>query len=412
VAALKSNNRRGAQALLRESNLSAILRLLHSDSQLSRAQLAKLTYLNKSTVSSLTEELLDRGLIREAGLDNSGAGRPAILLEVNPQAGHIIGLQVDVGFILVLLTDFAGDIIWRSMQETDPLGRQEETLAQALDLVDEAIAINQSHGKRLFGLGLTLPGMVDVEKACLVFSPNLQWRNVPMGPVFQDHTGLPFFVENDANAAALGEHYFGIARRVQNFVFIVAGVGVGGGLFLNGSLYRGAGGLAGEIGHSSFSGTLSRPCRCGSHGCWENSGNEDALKHRVQALLNVGRNSIIPRLMAKRGTALTPSLIIEAADAGDAVALKALAETGEALGVGISNLANIFNPESIVLGGTLSKAGNYLLPAIERAVERYALAEARQQTQIALSAFGTEAIVMGSVALVTEAVLKSPTSVQ
>lgn len=400
-----------AQARLRERNLATILRCLQEDSPLSRAQLAPLTRLNKSTVSSLIEELVDRGLIHEVGRDTSGAGRPATLLTLNPQAGHIIGVELGVGFILALVTDFSGNVVWRRQEETGPSSKRDAIIEQTLQLVDKAIAVNRAQNQRLLGLGLTCPGMVDVESGTLLFSPNLQWRNVALGPILKSHTGLPVFVDNDANAAAVGEHFLGVARQAHSFIFVVIGVGVGGGLFLNGHLYRGVGGLAGEIGHANFTVDRNRPCRCGSRGCWENSGNETALLHRVRALLDVGRESVIPGLITGQNDRLSLPLIKKAADDGDAVALEALTETGDVIGIGLANLINIFNPELIVIGGAMSLVGSYLLPAIRQQVEIHALAEMRRQTQVDLSTFGSEAIVMGAIALVMEDVLSHPSSV-
>ena len=407
--------RTGGQPRVREINLSTVLRYLQESAPLSRARLANLTGLNKTTVSSLIEELIDRGLVHEVGLDNGyrlGGGRPATLLDLAPQAGCIIGVELGVGFISVILTDFVGQILWRRQQETDPTELQEAIIACALRLVEEAQTASQSNGARLLGLGLTLPGMVDVQNGILLFSPNLQWRNVALAQTFSECVDVRVFVENDATAAALGEHLFGTARQTQDFIFLIAGVGLGSGLFLNGDLYRGAGGIAGEIGHTNVTMDRSRPCRCGSRGCWEAFGNQYSLIERVRALLEVGQSSLIPQLMAEQDAPLTLSIITQAADAGDAVALEALTETGAVIGVGVANLINIFNPKQVVVGGAMSTAGCHLLPPIKRVVKERALAEMLRQVQIVLSAFGPDASVMGAVALVVKAILSNPSSVE
>ena len=404
---------RGDQSLVREINLSTVLRYLHHDAPLSRAGLANLTGLNKTTVSSLVEELLGWGLIREVGLDTSSGGRPATLLDLNPEAGCIIGVALGVDFVSVVLSDFAGQILWRRLQETDPAESQDRTIQSTLQIVDQASGVGRSRGARLLGLGLATPGTVNVKEGLLIFSPNLQWYYVPYRKIFQAHTGLPVIVDNDANAAAQAEHLFGVARNAQNFVSVFAGVGVGGGLFLNGELYRGAGGYAGEIGHTNFMvEAYRRPCRCGSRGCWETSIAQDSVVERVRARLSVGRNSLVSRLMAEQGSPLTLPLIVQAADANDAETMEALAETGSLMGLGVSNLVSILNPEMVVIGGPLSIAGKYLLPPIEQAVADTTLPEIGQQVQILLSAFGADASVMGAVALVVESILTDPSSVE
>jgi predicted NBD/HSP70 family sugar kinase len=199
---------------------------------------------------------------------------------------------------------------------------------------------------------------------------------------------------------------------VSNFIFVVADVGIGGGLFLNGELYRGAGGFAGEIGHTSISPQQTRPCRCGNRGCWENLSNQYSLCERIRARLEVGRESVVPELCAQSNSTLTLSIITQAAKARDEQTLEALVETGQAMGLGFSNLINIFNPEMIVLGGSLSMVGDYLLSGIKMVVEQRALTEARNSVKIVQSQFGTDAIVIGAVALVVEAILSVPNRVE
>ncbi len=401
--------RTGDQALVREINLSTVLRYLHSSAPLSRTGLANLTGLNKTTVSSLVGELLQLGLIHETGIDTSRGGRPATLLAVNPGAGYVIGVALGVDFISVILSDFLGEIPWRCQEKTDPKEGQEAMMQRTLGIVDRAQAVAPT--ARLLGLGLATPGTVDVESGVLIFSPNLQWHTVPFRQIFQDHTGLPVFVDNDANAAAVAEHLFGVAQHVHNFVSLFAGVGVGGGLFLNGELYRGADGYAGEIGHTNFMmDHYRRPCRCGNRGCWETSVGQDSVLERIRGRLAVGRDSSVRDLITEQDTPLTLSMIIQAADAGDAEALEALTETGSLLGLGVANLVSIFNPEIVVLGGPLSEAGKHLLPVIQEAVAKTALPEIAERVQILPSAFGPDASVVGAAALVVEAILSNPTT--
>ncbi|MDX1615610.1 MAG: ROK family transcriptional regulator [Candidatus Promineifilaceae bacterium] len=405
-------SRRGQnQAQLRESNLSTVLRYVYDNPALSRSQLATRTKLNKSTVSSLIAELLELRLIKEAGFAQTGGGRPARLLKPNPEAGDIIGIELDADHIRAVLADFTGRVHWQQREAVARGAGRQLVLTKLQEIIDVALTAGRARGLRLLGVGLTLPGMVDVEGGVLLYSPNLQLRNLVLGPALAEQTQLPTFVENDANAAAVGERLFGSCRLVSDFIFIVTGVGVGGGLFLNGRLYRGAG-LAGEIGHMRLGGGANHPCRCGSRGCWENSANEDALKARVQALLTVGRKSQLARLPGQRPAPLTPALIVQAAAAQDAVALAALGETGAAIGAGVANLVNIFDPECVIIGGGLSEAGEQLLPVVRQAVETQALPELRRHVQVRLSVFGADAIVMGAVALVVAEILDRPTRVR
>ncbi len=407
------NKNSADQAFVRETNLSLVLRMIHTLSPLSRAQLAVKTGLNKSTVSSLVDDLLERTLVHETGINSIGAGRPATLIEMNPQAGYIIGVELGVDFVSVAVTDFLGDIVWQQKEDADPAEDQDQMLNQTLRIVKVGLAAGKKRNYRFLGLGLATPGTVDLNERLLIFAPNLHWRNVPFGKIFSEHTQLRVYVENDANAAAIAEHSFGTARQCQDFIFVFAGVGIGGGLFLNGKLYRGKNGYAGEIGHSPIMAEPAQTvCHCGNRGCWETYANQYSIIQRVQARLEVKRTSILPKLMAEQNSPLTIPLIKQAADAGDIEAIESFTEAGRAMGQGFAGLINIFNPEKIILGGPLSLAGEYLLPAIKETVGRHSLPEIDKQAEVLLSPFGPDASLIGAIAIVADDVLSHPTKVE
>lgn len=394
-------------------NLSLVLRLIHSQSPISRAQLANITGLNKSTVSSLVDELIELSLVIETGSNSIGAGRPATQLEINPMMGNIIGVELGVDFVSVAVTDFLGNIIWRKKEDADPAGDQSKMLDQTLRIVKEAIMVGKKKNSRILGLGLATPGTVDLKDGVLIFAPNLHWRNVPFGKIFSEQTKLKVFVENDANSAAVAEHIFGTARKNKDFLFVFAGVGIGGGLFLNGKLYRGRNGYAGEIGHSPIMAEPSQTvCHCGNRGCWETYANQYSIIQRVQARLEVKRSSIVPKLMVEQNSPLTLQLIKQAADLGDKESIDSFTEAGHAMGQGFAGLINIFNPEKIILGGPLSMAGDYLLPAIKDTVSRHSMPEISKQSEVVLSPFGPDASLIGAIAIVADDALSAPTRIK
>ncbi|MDL1917698.1 ROK family transcriptional regulator [Chloroflexi bacterium CFX5] len=401
------------QAFVRETNLSLVLRLIHNQSPVSRAQLAGITGLNKSTVSSLVDELIERRLVHEIGSNTGGAGRPATLIEINPQAGIIIGVELGVDFISAAITDAMGQIVWRKMEDTRQEDGQEKMIAQTLRIVKEAMTAGKRKNHRILGLGLSTPGTVDINEGVLVFAPNLHWHNVPFAKIFSEQVKVKVFVENDANAAAIAEHLFGAARQCQDFLFVFAGVGIGGGLFLNGKLYRGRNGYAGEIGHSPI---VAEPrqtiCHCGNRGCWETYANQQSVIQRVQTRLAAKHASVIPQIMEEKNTSLTLSVIRQAADIGDQEAIASFMEAGQAMGQGIAGLINIFNPEQVILGGPLSVAGRYLLPAIKETVASHAMPEINRQADIKVSAFGPDSSLIGAAAIVVNDLLAHPSRVE
>lgn len=397
------------QAFVRDVNLSLVLRLIHKQSPISRAQVAVITGLNKSTVSSLVDELIAQKIVHEIGINTGGAGRPATLLEVNPLTGYMIGVEIGVDFVAAVITNFLGKILWRKREHANPSDGQQKMIDQSLQLAKEALAEGKKKKYNFLGLGLVTPGTVNIEKGILIFAPNLHWHNVAFGKIFSEQTNLKIFVENDANAAAVAENLFGTAKNAQNFLFVFAGVGIGGGLFLNGKLYRGNHGYAGEIGHLPIMAEPAQTiCHCGNRGCWETYANEYSIIQRVQARLEVKRNSIIPQLMQEQNSALNIALIKLAADAGDKEAIDSFSEAGQAMGQGLAGLINIFNPEKIIIGGPLSLAGAYLLPAIKETVGKHSLPNIDQHAEIILSPFGPDASLIGAVAIVAENILTYP----
>jgi glucokinase-like ROK family protein len=371
--------------------------------------LAVETGLNKSTISSLVDELLDYSLIHETGVNSVGSGRPSTQLEINPRAGSIVGVELGVDFVAVALTDFMSNIIWRCTARTDPLLEAETILAHTLKLVNDAIGVSHKIDQRILGLGLSTPGLVDIQEGVLIFAPNLHWRNLPLKKMFIEETGLNVIVENDANAAALAEHLFGAARQSSDFAFVFTGVGIGAGLFLNGQLYRGKNGYAGEIGHAPIIAEHNQtPCHCGNRGCWETYANQYSIIQRVQASLEVRLPSIIPDLLAEHQSPLSIAIIKEAADAGDIVAINAFSEAGVVMGRGFATLTNFLNPEKIILGGPLSMAGEYLIPAIRAGLAKHSHPGIGEMVEITLSTFGTDASLIGAIAIIVDDILSHP----
>lgn len=374
---------------------------------LSRANLSSRLDLNRSTVSSVIDELLVGNLVREIGFESSTGGRPGMLLALNPDGGCAVGVEIGVDFISVILTDFTAEILWREFVESDASEGQDVILRRSEGLVQAALDAGEGRGLSPMGIGVGLPGLVDVLQGELMFAPNLKWSDVPLRSMWEDSFSLPVFVENEANAAALGEYYFGVARDVRNLIYLSAGVGLGGGIMINGKLFRGSSGYAGEIGHMTVEpdGML---CGCGKRGCWETLVGPRAIVRRVREKMG-DNDSTLSNLVGGDISSIDVGVVVKAAEAGSEVARTGLEEVGEQLGIGIANLVNAFNPELVVLGGALSLASEFLMPAIRRAVELHTLSQPGEMLEIASSAHGADACVMGAVALVLDDILRQPT---
>lgn len=398
-----------SQTQLREQNLSTILYCLKAEAPVSRAQLAKLTELNKSTVSSLTEELLSIGIIREVGQADSDGGRPATLLEIDADGGLIIGVDIGVHVVSAVLTNLSARIVARFEQPTQTTD-QDEVLATTTHLIDRCLNHPLAQDGRVLGIGVGVSGIIDPDAGEIIYTPNLKWRHVSLRHRLAAQFGLPIYVENNANAAALGEYFFGAAQQIDNFIFVSIGKGLGAGLILNGQLFRGVSGLAGEIGQSHVvqGGKWLANVDAEKQVRWHSFANKEALLGLVDGELEHGRASILRQWRDQNNGVVTLKMLKQAAEAGDEVALFALKKVGELLGLGIANLVHFIDPSLVLIGGEFATIGAPLTPHIARIVKASDLIERHEPIQIEVSTFGEDAILIGAVTLVVQAIMNHP----
>jgi glucokinase-like ROK family protein len=396
-------------ATMRDMNLTLILNSIRDHAPLSRVSLSVVTGLNKATVSNLVRDLLNAGWVREIGSDSSitEVGRPAINLEPNPEAGYFVGAEIGVNFISVIIANFAIEIVSRRYESTDKLLDQEAILERFIYLLKESVDQIARSKKSFFGIGVGVPGLVDISAGRILIAPNLGWQEVELKQIIQKEFNVPIFIANEANLAALGESYFGAGQDIDYMLYVSSGVGLGGGIVSNGRLIEGASGFAGEVGHMIVD-RDGPACNCGSHGCWETVAGEDALRRRIKLHAAEKQDSWIAKMSEENPDGVTLSLIVKAADNGDPVALTALQETGEWLGIGIASLMNILNPQRVVFGGPLSIAHEHLLPVIRATVAERAWNWVHNQANIVTAEFGEDAAVVGGVSVVYRELLNQP----
>lgn len=403
--------RTGDQSLVRQINLSVIMRQLRAHAPISRAALAEMTGLNKTTVSSLVNELIERQFVREVGLEESGPGRGAgrlgILLTLDPQAGYIVSAEIGVDFITVICTNFAPEIIWHHTENIEPDTSQHTIIDRVLALLQIAADAGRESCSTFLGIAVGVPGLVDQSSGSLLFAPNLKWQNVPLRDIIQKSFEAPVVVDNEASIAALGEYYFGAAQHYQEVLYISAGVGLGGGIVHEGQLFSGVTGFGSEFGHMTMDpdGEL---CNCGNHGCWETLVSQAALFRIIESGVKSGQPSQFSNKFDDCPTILTVPMIVEAAKDGDKLAIQGLNNIGQKLGIGIASLVNALNPDLVVFGGILSLASEFLLPVVENVLQRRALPWNRNATKIVTAHHGLNACVMGGVAKVYQTILAEP----
>jgi glucokinase-like ROK family protein len=389
--------------LVRRLNTATILDCLRLDSSLSRAGLSGRTGLNRSTVSSIVAELIDKGLVRETMLQKDKVGRPGMALELDPNGGSAIGVAIAVDTVAVVLVDFLARPLWQARRGLEPQAGLDAILATAESLVDAAL--HKAAKPRPLGIGVGVPSLVDQQAGEVKITPNLHWRNVPIRERWTDRFGLPIFVENEARAAALGEYYFGAARHVKDFIYLSAGAGLGAGIMIGGALLRGRGRYAGEVGHMTID-PNGRLCNCGRRGCWEMYVSSRAVIRQLYDALASGAASRLRELAGTRQ--LTFDDILDAALHGDTTARSAFEGVAHWLGVGIANLVQVFDPELVVLGGELARANAIWLPDVRSAVRTQTLTQPAEQLVIAAAHHGDNACMIGTATLVLDDILRAP----
>ncbi len=336
----------------RQQNTSALLFDLWHNAPLSRALLAQRNGLTKATVSAICDELTALSLIQEVGQDRSSIGRPGNLLALNPQARGVIGLEISTNYVSVLLTNLCGDGLWRGTVATAPGSAQEVVLQQAEALVAAAIVQVQERNLPLLGIAVAVPGMVDSERATIINAPALGWHDLPLKSRWESRFEQTVTVENKARSGAMAEALRGAARGVDNFIYVSIGTDLGSSLdaavVIDGVLYRGAHGLAGDAGHMVLD-PNGEMCTCGQRGCWQAQANVAREAILVAARLGEG----VPSALQGRPEQETRNhrVIHQAALERDPVAMEVFRNVITLNHApGIANLIYLFDPELVLIG--------------------------------------------------------------
>lgn len=268
--------------LMKKLNKSIVLETIIADAPVSRAAISEITGLNKATVSNLVHELIDSQLVCETGPGESSGGRKPVMLLFNNEAGHAVGIDLGVNYILTVLTDLQGAI---KKERRVPLERMDfEYVWQELtDSIRWAIDGAPPSPYGIVGIGIGVPGLINDEGEVLS-APNLKWRKIDLKGRLEQAFQLPIVIENEANAGAIGERSFGDTRHAKNMIYVSAGIGIGVGIIVNNAIYRGFSGFSGEMGHMTIH-MEGVPCTCGNRGCWELYASENALLNEAMRRL-------------------------------------------------------------------------------------------------------------------------------
>jgi len=395
------------QYQVKEHNLSLLLEgIWFAHRPISRSELRKLSGLNQMTICNLVAQLEEWQMVTETGVyQPRRSGRPGLLYEINPDAGLIIGVEIGVGIIYAVLANFSGEILWSAKQKTVP--EAENVFIQAQELVTAAIVEAGAYSTRVLGIGAAVAALVSNEGAITVYPGSLSSVNASEAADWQEKFDLPVFITNDGNASVVGEQLFGETPGFEDdILFINVGDGLGAGIISNGTLYSGAGGFAGEIGHMTIEAD-GTPCKCGNRGCWENYVSLQTTMQRWVSHPDFHAADYDGRFSGNPDEDYR--LVVDAAQAGDNAAMFALRETGRYLGIGLASAVNIFNPSYIFLGGQLCLGAPYFMQSLMDEMDKRCFSVARANVrQVAVVQNPLDIAVLGAVGLVIRDVLHSP----
>ncbi|GFH73886.1 transcriptional regulator [Streptomyces diastaticus subsp. diastaticus] len=371
----------GSQSSLHRANLERVVRAVRLSGSLTQAEIARTTGLSAATVSNIVRELKEGGTVEVT--PTSAGGRRARSVSLSGDAGIVIGVDFGHTHLRVAVGNLAHQILAEEAEPLDVDASAEQGFDRAELLVGRLLDATGVDRAKVAGVGLGVPGPIDVASGMLGSTSILPgWSGTQPAHALGERLGVPVAVDNDANLGALGELVWGSGRGVRDLAYIKVAGGVGAGLVIDGQIYRGPGGTAGEIGHITLdeSGPV---CRCGNRGCLETF---------------TAARYVLPLLEPTHGAGLTMEKVVELAQEGDPGCRRVVADVGRHIGSGVASLCNLLNPSRVVVGGDLAEAGELVLGPIRTSVGRYAIPSAARQLELVPGSLGGRAEVLGALA--------------
>lgn len=383
----KAKNQIARSNTIRDINKQIVLNYVRERSPISRAEIARETALQRSTVSAIVDGLQDLGLVEEIGAGDSTGGRKPTLLKLRTGTPVAIGVDITPRQTTIAVADLAGNVLEKDSFPTSP---DEEFMT--VQISARVVKFAEKYNNSELEVGISIPGIADQTVGQPRYVPYFQWHNWEIGKSITKATNLPVTIENDANAIALAELWFGgeKIRKFRNFITVLVGEGVGTGIIFDGQIYRGERGAAGEFGHMIVGMNGPVPCSCGSRDCWEAHASENAAIARYQ---NLFENPL------PNGNSLNMAKLVALANRGEKQAQEAIRETAKYLGIGISNLIVGLSPQAVIVSGNITKAWDIVSGEI-LAIAHRSVRQDLPAPAIIASTLGSNPTLIGSLSLI------------
>ncbi len=391
--------------LKRTASREAVLDLIRlTPGGVARSELAQQLGISRSAITPIVDELIDRGLLQEAGNRMSRGGRRAVPLQINSALATLLGVDIGATHISMFLTDLAAQVLAEAEDHWAISLGPEACLQRLEEMRDDMVRSARGSLPDLVACGVGVPGPVVASRGVVSAPPIMPgWDGFPIRQRLEEMWGVPVSLHNDAELGALGEWCFGAGRGVQDMVYVKVGTGIGAGLLLNGRIYRGVSGTAGEIGHITIDQHGPR-CTCGNRGCLEALAGGSAIAAQAIAAMRRGE----PTALASHRTpdAITALDVAEAARRGDHLSQQILHNAGLLIGTAIATLVNLFNPSLVVIGGGVAQVGDLLLEPVRQTVEKRSLRASAREVRIQAAMLGRRSSGMGAIALAQASALR------
>ena len=375
---------RGSRSLSRDLNASLLIELVRRSGPISRAELSRQSQISAPTVSAIVGQLLARGTFSEVAVAPSSGGRPPVLLQLNPHAGYVVGIKLRADGLTTVVCDLDARVVTTQEMSLSLVGDPAAAIAAVEDATRQALRAAGVARSKVLGVGIGLPGVIDSLRGSCEFSHLLQWHEVELAAPLQRRLRMPVWVDNDVNTLAIAEKWAGDGTAARDFITLSVGRGLGLGIVIDRSVYRGAVGGAGEFGHVIVDPAGPR-CECGRAGCLEALVGERALLQRVSDRL--GREVSRPELIAL-------------AAAEDPVTEQVLTEASQLLGLAVANVVTLLNPELVIICGEGTELGAAFLDSVVTAIREIPFAGLGKHIEVKVQQWGDDAWAVGAATLV------------
>ncbi len=388
--------------LMKQLNRSQVLNLIRNQGPVSKVQIAEVTKLTFPAVVNIITELSQRGIITESGYGHSVGGRKPVLLKFNPNFKYVIAVELELHHVKAMIVNLDAEPVAKGDIKIDPDSGSSTILNQVYKVIDEIIEVSGLSMDQIYGIGICSPGPVDHNQGVVLNAPMLKdWNNIPLRDMVAQRYGILTLLEKDANAAAIGELWFGAAKGKENVVNLIVNYGIGGGIIIDRRIYRGFYKGAGEIGHLTIN--MDGPqCSCGNQGCLEAYSSGVAIVRKIKEELQRGVETPYKEKYEQLGDELTLKCVTDAALDGDYLAINVIKDSARILAVGIANTIHYFSPESIILGGKLFAYYPKTLEIVKQHVKERVLDYFYDKISIIPSELGDNADIIGAASMVIE----------